>query len=436
MEFRPWGEKQERALLSAKPIVLMACGVQAGKTTTGAMRLKLAMHTYTSSDDNFIVTAPTYKIMQQSTLPAFRKIMEGLGEYSKSEATFRMYSGGTAWFRTATDPDSIVGMTNVRHIWGDECGKYGLYFWENIQARAAFRQAPITLTTSPYTLNWIYKEFIKPAKRGNPREDCELIQAASYENPYFPREVYDKQKQTMDPRRFEMIYGGEWNKAAGLVYDCFEEDENIIEPFELPAGTKFYAGVDWGHRHPTAILVIAATPQGNYFLVSEVYKTNLTIHDIIAICLAKKKTWGIERFVCDPSQPGYIDAFNRHKLTAIPANNDIRYGIDVVYELIKTRRFKIFQGVAPHTVDELEMYHYPDEDDVKPDQHTKDPVPVKQHDDALDSLKYVLTNIYRMVDPRAPQRVDQVLPKHDIKRRIEMHKKNPFIGTARTEKWS
>lgn len=44
---------------------------------------------------------------------------------------FRMHGGGTCWFRTETDPDSIVGIPRVRHIWGDEAGKYRLYFWEN-----------------------------------------------------------------------------------------------------------------------------------------------------------------------------------------------------------------------------------------------------------------------------------------------------------------
>jgi hypothetical protein len=147
--FEPHSDKQESGIFSQKPILICATGIQWGKTRVGAIKTKMALHEFTNSGDNFLVLAPTYKIMQQSTLPAFMQVMEGLGTLNKSTAEFKMHHGGTVYFRTATDPDSIVGVTDVRFIWGDEAGKYGLYFWENIQARAAFKEAQIVLTTSP-----------------------------------------------------------------------------------------------------------------------------------------------------------------------------------------------------------------------------------------------------------------------------------------------
>ena len=54
------------------------------------MRIKILMHRFTDKSDNFIIAAPTYKIMQQATLPAFLQMMEGYGEYSKADAVFRM----------------------------------------------------------------------------------------------------------------------------------------------------------------------------------------------------------------------------------------------------------------------------------------------------------------------------------------------------------
>ena len=147
--------------MSDKLITLCGTGIQWGKTMTGAVRLKVAMHKFTDPTDAFILMAPNYKIMQQSCLPAFLRIMDGLGTYNKVEAAFHMNGGGICYMRTATDPDAIVGITNVRHIWADEAGLYSLYAWENMQARASFKEAQITLTTSPYSLNWVYKELIK-----------------------------------------------------------------------------------------------------------------------------------------------------------------------------------------------------------------------------------------------------------------------------------
>ncbi len=436
MDFTPHSLKQETAIFSPKSIVLCASGIQFGKTTVGAMKTKMAMHKFRSKLDNFLITAPSYKIMHQSTLPEFLKWMDGCGTYSKADATFKMYNGGTCYLRTATDPDSIVGITNVRFIWGDEAGKYGLYFWENMQARAAFKDAQICLTTSPYTLNWIFKDLIRPRQK-NPDAlpNLELIQARSDENPFFSKIVYADRKATMDPRRFNMMFGGAWEKMEGLVYDCFSEDENQIEPFELPHGTKFYAGIDWGHRHPFAMLIHAVTPDQHHFQVSEVYRTGLTLHDMILIAKAKQKLWGIERFIADPSQPGHIDAFNRHRLACIPANNDIRYGLDITYELLRTRRLKFFKHTSKHTIDEMETYHYREDDDENADKDTKDRLPVKQHDDAMDALRYLVVNTHKLTRPEAPRTNIEELPKHDIHKRLEIHKKKKPVYT-KTETWS
>ena len=73
-------EKQERAIFSEKRIVIAATGIQFGKTTIGAVRTKIAMHRFTDKSDNFIIAAPTYKILSQATLPAFLQISKSLNQ--------------------------------------------------------------------------------------------------------------------------------------------------------------------------------------------------------------------------------------------------------------------------------------------------------------------------------------------------------------------
>ncbi len=392
--FAPHSEKQDAAIFSDRRITLAAAGIQWGKTRVGAVRMKIAMHTHTAADDNFIVCAPTYKIMRQSTLPAFRAVMDDCAwkeNFRDSTAEFHMPGGGTCYFRTMSDPDSIVGMTNVRHIWGDEAGKYNLYAWQNIQARAAFRRAPITLTTSPYSMNWIFKELIRP-KIKNPmaRPDVLWVKARSDENPYFSREEYEEKKATMDARRFRMMFGGEWEKMEGLVYSCFDEVENICDPFELPAGTRFYGGVDWGYTHPFVIVVRAVTPTGLHFQVSEFYQTQLTIDQKIDAARRLKSVWNIEKFYCDPARPDDIASFNAAKLTAIGSDNAIQAGIERHFELIKTRRYKIFRGSSPHTEDEYSTYHYPEPDEeFDADDKDVEKGPVDRDNHAADSNRYV-----------------------------------------------
>lgn len=403
MIFQPHSEKQDRAIFSEKPITLCGTGVQWGKTACGAMRTKMAMHTYTDQTDNFLITAPTYKVLAQSSLPTFLRLMEGCGKYHKLDAVFEMYGGGLCWMRTGQIPDSIVGIPNIRHIWGDEAGLYSLYFWENIQARAAPRNAPITLTTSPYSLNWVYKDLIKPTLAGT-RHDVEYIAARSDENPYFSKVAYESRRQTMDPRRFRMIYGGQFERMEGLVYDVFDEKRDVIDQIDLKDAV-YFGGIDWGYTDPFVLVVHAVLPNGYRFQVHEVYKTKLTVKDIGLICKEVMEKFGVQRFYADPSQPGSIEYLNRMGCPTIAANNDIRVGIDTVYELMKTGMFKIFRGTSAKTLDELDTYHYPDPKDLKPDQNAKEAPPVDQNNHCCDSFRYVTLMTHRnyaKISPKVP----------------------------------
>lgn len=400
--------------------------------------MKMAVHTHTHPDDTFIVCAPTYKIMNQSTLPAFKSLFQEYWDnhYNDSKGEFHMPGGGTVYFRTGKDPDSIVGVTNVRHIWGDEAGKFSLAFWGNIQDRAAFKNCPITLTTSPYALNWLYKEIIKPKKKDpNARPDVLYIKARSDENPYFPASVFAKRKETMDPRRFNMVYGGEFGQMEGLVYDCFDEVENICEPFAMPAGTRVVAGVDWGFGHPFVIAIRAITPSGHHYQIGEFYKTQLTIDQKVDVARRLKAIHNIEIFYCDPANPDDIKSFNDAKLPAVGANNTLQ-GCEVHYALIKSRRYKLFRGTSPYTEDEYTVYHWPEpEDDYDADDDDKEDVPVDRDNHCMDANRYATMETvphgYGRKKPKAPtEEKPKVLDVHaETKRLMRGPKGN------QTEEW-
>lgn len=434
--FEPHSIKQQNAIMSNTKITLLITGIQFGKTTAGALWMKRLM--FQRGAGNYIITAPTYKIMQQSTLPAFLAQMEGCGDYRKADSFIEMANGAKCFLRTATEIDSVVGITNVNGIWGDEAGKYSLYFWENIQARSSFKQCPILLTTTPYTTNWVYKELLRPWKQGKRTEDLMVIQGSSQENKYFPKEEFELKRKTMEPARFSALYLGEFDKMHGTVYDCFNEDIHVTEPFQFPFGTKFYGGIDWGYTHPFVMLIRAITPSGHHFQISETYKTRLTLNDMVSLARQVKQIFDIERFYADPSQPGFIEEFNRNGLPCVPADNDIRRGIDLHYELMKLEKFKIFKGTSPHTIDEMEMYHYPEPDEVLPDQDNKEHLPVKQNDDCMDAMRYLTTALYRSEHKRKPsvpeeaKKLDSLTaPDVRIKERRKIHHRHPG-----SEKWS
>lgn len=407
--FEPHSDKQERLIRSNADITIAGTGTQWGKSQSGALWMKRQVHEFHNRDDNFLIMAPTYKIMRQSTLPYFLHYMRGFGNHIGSMNEFKLDSGGTVFMRTGTDPDSIVGIPKVRAYWLDEANKASLYFHENIQARAAAVGARGLYTSSPYARNWFFKSYIKPIITGKIR-DIPLISAASWENPYHTLSdpiKRDEMRLKMDSRRFDMIFGGQWGQMIGLVYDCFDEDENQCDAFQLPHGTRYFGGIDWGYNpDPFVLTVRAITPDGMHYSVSEYYSTGKTISDIIEICRQKKEIFGIQTFYCDPSQPGYIAELSRHGVSCIGADNDINRGIGLHYELIKSRRFKMFRGLNPNGLDELETYHYPDEqDDMGPDDNKKETKPVDQNNHRMDADRYVTISTYRTgikLVPRLP----------------------------------
>jgi hypothetical protein len=390
--FKPHSLKQERIIFSDADLTIAATGTQFGKSMSAALWFKRQIHLHTAPTDNFLLLAPTYPIMQQSALPYFLRAMEGCGTHNGTAREFRLHTGGVVYIRTETDPDSIVGVPNVRAYWLDEAGKARLYFWENLRARAASKGARGLLTTSPYSRNWLYRDYIKPKLAGG-LEHVELIQAASWENPYHTLHDPVKRKQereSMDPRRFDMVFGGEWGQMVGLVYDCWDDDLNYVDEFTLPQGTKFYGGIDWGYYpDPFAMKIRAITPDGRRYGVSEFVKQQLTISDIVQVARQKRQVFNVSVFYCDPSQPGYIEELNRAGVPAVGADNDIRRGIDIHYELIKSRRYKEFRGACPHSAEEREMYHYPEMKDLKDDQGSKELLPVDKDNHCMDVDRYI-----------------------------------------------
>lgn len=396
--FEPHSDKQQNVLFSDKPITIAATGIQWGKTTIGVMRLKMAMHEFTHPTDNFIVTSPTYKILYQSTIPPFLYWNKGIGKYDKKNECFHIHGGGKVWFRSGVDPDSVVGITNVRHILCDEAGLYSLYFWENIQARASFKEAPITIVTSPYSLNWLYRDFIRKYRSGDEyiKSRVHLCQANSSENPYFPKAEYESKRRTMEPRRFNMMYGGNFDKAQGLVYSCFDSGKHWIDPINLPTGTRFYAGIDWGYTHPFVIVVRAITPLGMHYQVAEFYKTQLMLSEKIDAAHRLKTMYPIEKFIADSANPDDIASFNQHGLRTIPAEKDIKKNIELHWELINSGCYAVFKGDNFNTIDEYETYHYPEPKDLRPDQSESDKseLPVDKNNHTMDANGYLTRALF------------------------------------------
>jgi PBSX family phage terminase large subunit len=379
---------QEQAFISDKRIIVIAAGIQSGKTTTGALWIGNKAGQI-PENSNLIICAPTYKILTQATLPKFLQVFKQFGSYHKVDSIFKFHSGPTAYIRSLTDPNALEGITDVEAIWLDEGGLISRYAWENVEGRSAFRQAPILISTTPYALNWMFRMWEE--WRGGKRDEVEFVQFTSKDNPHFPDEEFERQRRLLDSRRFQMKYMGQFGKMEGLVY----ERVNTCKSFNLEQGTKYYGGIDWGYTNPFVLTVRAITPDGVHYRIAEFYKSGLMIDEVVRICEQRKQIYNISMFIADPSAPAYIEALNRAGLTCIPGNNDVRAGIDEQSRLFKEEKFFIFEDDNPNGIDEYNTYHYPEPRDYRIDEDQKEPDPVKANDHGCDADRYVTMHLVK-----------------------------------------
>jgi len=378
-------KEQGRAFYSDKRVVAMCSGIQGGKTICGALWLLKMVNIHNKPDQNFIVTSPTHKILKQATEPEFLKRFDGLGVYNKSEMVFNMPNNRKVYLRTFAEgrqPNAIEGITNVFGIWADEAGMLNLQCWVNLQGRSAFQQCQIFITTTPYALNWLYKDIYKKHVNGE-RDDVEFVQFKSTDNPHFPKEEFERQRTLLDPRIFSMKYEGHFQKMAGLVFMDFDEILNGYEVFE-PDREKYFicAGIDWGYTNPFAITVRAIhKTEPRDYQMAEHYESFLDPNQKVEIAKQFQKRYGITQFYADNEEPAMIKLFNSAGLPTMAAPKypgSLQDNISRHNGLIRTRVHKLFLGKCPHTVEEYGMYHHR-EDDGKEQNTPENPVDSYNH---------------------------------------------------------
>lgn len=206
-------------------------------------------------------------------------------------------------------------------------------------------------------------------------------------------------------RRFIL---GEWAFADGVVYDCFSKEKNtykhadrdkvlpiILRENDPHDGYPYY-GSDYGVYNPQVFLEVYKYNKKNdpipYFYVDNEYyydsrkmmrqKTDDEYMDDYQKFVDGKYNRGL---IVDPSASSLIVAAHRRGIATMKANNDVGPGIRMVYTLLNTGHILINEDRCPNLISELGLYVWND----KRGELGKEEV-VKQHDHALDALRYVV----------------------------------------------
>lgn len=387
---------------STSKITLYISGIQSGKTTLGSMWHRRWVEKFGGPDDNHLICLPDYKILSQSALPMLRRVHQYDSEYRASDDVFKMQSGCTVYLRSMVDPDSCEGLTNVRSIWVDEAGKISYRAWQNIYARSAFLKCPILLTSTPYSLNWLYREIYLPAINHQvPESEIRVIQCRSIDNPYFPQDEIERQRKILDPRIFRMKFLGSFEKLEGLVFEDYDMVLNRIEPFKIDKDKYIVvAGVDVGFSDPFVVLPVAISRDGKQVIViGEFYKPFTSYQDRINVCKQYMQVYGISQFWVDSAHPTDIQALSSAGIPATGVDkfkDSVSSGISMMTTLIRERRLRVMDGRAPHLLDEFGLYSYGELDNTSENSNKREkPLDINNH--SIDSLRYVCISMWSTI---------------------------------------
>ena len=115
--------------------------------------------------------------------------------------------------------------------------------------------------------------------------------------------------------------------------------------------------------------------------MSEYYKSHKSTPELIEYSLSLRGN----KYYPDPAEPDRIEELRRAGLNVREVSKEIEAGISAVQELLKTNRLHIHSSCV-NLINEFETYRY---DDKKPDKNAPE-IPIKEHDHALDSIRYAL----------------------------------------------
>ena len=385
---------QLEALNAKERFIAMISGIQAGKTTTGCIWTMDGISQFPG--DDFLIAAPTYKILQQSTLRKLFELFPELRRFYKSQEQVIMLPNGThIYIRSTEDPDAIEGMT-LRRAWLDEGGQMKSRAWINVQGRVGLLQGQVLITTTPYFLNWLFSDFYKKWQENNP--DYRVIQFESSDNPWFPEIEQARAKAQMKVEDYERRYLGLFRQLSGIVHSWFEP-KYILD--EVPKDEKIFeimGGIDWGFSRPTGALWIAFAKSGNMYIIDEYYKALMAQTDNIANIRDINLTHKATSMFADTEDPEAMINANqgpqKTRLRVVPASKPVAEGLEAIRKHGIAGKIFVLRKCT-NFIDEIQTYHYPEPQE---DRFVKDE-PVRVNNHLMDCLRYIIYTFMPVPSP-------------------------------------
>lgn len=249
---------------------VIICGPsETGKTYGALSKLNALMWDYPGAQAAII--RKTYASVHGSVLQTFRRI---LGRDTKVRAYggekpewFDYPNGSRVYVGGMDNPDKVLS-SERDVIYINQAEELSKIDYEMLTTRNTGRGAimPFTQTFGDCNPGGINHWILERQKAGY----LKLLYSFHEDNP----SLYDKDGNITEQGRrtlgrldtlsgvlYKRLRLGQWGVPAGVIYDCFDADEHVILPFNIPPEWPRYGGLDFGGVNTAAILVAQEIPK-------------------------------------------------------------------------------------------------------------------------------------------------------------------------------
>jgi hypothetical protein len=173
---------------------------------------------------------------------------------------------------------------------------------------------------------------------------------------------------------------GEEVLQENMVFPSFDREFHVVPRERWPVKDFEWviAGVDFGHRAPSAILVVGIDRQGRRYLLDEFYQTRLSEKELCEQAALMRDKYHIKAFFCDSADPRWINAMRDapYYLDAVGARKSVgdasepTSGIGLCYRAWTQRMpdgtpYKYVEPKCRNFVREIENYVYDEGTELK-----------------------------------------------------------------------
>lgn len=193
---------------------------------------------------------------------------------------------------------------------------------------------------------------------------------------------------------------GLWVVAEGVIYDMFDAVKHIVSELKDLIADTYYVSVDYGTQNAAVFLLWCKDIKGKWICIKEYYysgrdeatqKTDSEYADDLKEFLGEIKPRAI---IIDPSAASFIAELRKRGYNIRKAKNDVLDGIRYVATLLNQGKIA-FAECCKNTILEFSSYIW----DTRASERGEDK-PIKQHDHAMDAVRYFCYTILRFNNDR------------------------------------